>query len=123
MMGEEHRSHLLNSLFGCRWDPSCVLPVIDMCKDITMIDDELKFLIQKILQYVITHTWCVITLIRTHTLRMMESLDLTEIPPLVYQLLSLSKKGHKTLILEGLKSLFDHLDKTMCDQEEESEDR
>ncbi len=51
MMGEDHKSHLMNSLFGCRWDPSCVLHVTDMCKDIAMSEDELKFLIQKILQY------------------------------------------------------------------------
>ncbi|XP_064381889.1 Fanconi anemia group I protein-like isoform X2 [Halichondria panicea] len=103
MMGEDHKSHLMNSLFGCRWDPSCVLHVTDMCKDIAMSEDELKFLIQKILQ-------------------IMESLPVTEIPPLIYQLLSLSKKGHKMLILDGIKSLFDNLDTIQSKQEPETED-
>ena len=50
MIGLDQKSHLLNSLFGCRWDPSCVLHVADMCKDIPMIEEELEFLIQKILE-------------------------------------------------------------------------
>ena len=50
MMGEDHKSHLMNSLFGCRWDTSCVLHVTDTCREIPMSEDELKFLIQKILQ-------------------------------------------------------------------------
>lgn len=54
---------------------------------------------------------------------MMKSLDLAEIPPLVYQLLSLSKKGHKTLVLEGIKALFNHLDQKILTAEQEDEDR
>ena len=34
-----------------RWEPSCVLYIADMCKDISMTSEELEFLIQKILRY------------------------------------------------------------------------
>ncbi len=54
---------------------------------------------------------------------MMEGLPVTEISPLIYQLLSLSKKGHKMLVLEGIKSLFDNLDSLQSNQEPETEDR
>ncbi len=56
-------------------------------------------------------------------LRIMSSLDVSELPPLVYQLLSLSKKGHKMLVLEGVKMLFDNLDRSLSNQEPETEDR
>ena len=47
---------------------------------------------------------------------------MSEIPPLVYQLLCLSRKGHRNLVLEGLKLLFDKFDQTITEQEEEPED-
>lgn len=53
----------------------------------------------------------------------MTSLDVSELPPLVYQLLCLSKKGHKMLVLEGIKLLFDTLDHSLSNQEPETEDR
>ena len=34
----------------CRWEPSCVLYIADMCKDINMTSEELEFLIQKVLR-------------------------------------------------------------------------
>ena len=40
----------------------------------------------------------------------MKTLDLSELPPLVYQLLVLSNKGHKKLVIEGIQALFNQLD-------------
>lgn len=40
----------------------------------------------------------------------MKTLNLSEQPPLVYQLLVLSNKGHKALVLEGVQALFNQLD-------------
>ena len=37
-------------------------------------------------------------------------MSLPELPPLVYQLLILSNKGHKSLVLEGIQALFNQLD-------------
>ena len=66
--GVVQKCHLLNSLCGCQyvkttvlctflnscqfcsWEPSCVLHIADMCKDIFMTSEELEFLIQKILR-------------------------------------------------------------------------
>ena len=42
--------------------------------------------------------------------RVMKTLNLSELPPLVYQLLVLSNKGHKALVLEGIQALFNQLD-------------
>ena len=76
MEGAEFKSHLLNSLCsckyrfppsctlyvvslhcmcGCRWASSSVLHVANMCRDIPMSQDELQFLIEKILRCVIEH--------------------------------------------------------------------
>lgn len=42
--------------------------------------------------------------------RVMKDMSLPELPPLVYQLLILSNKGHKSLVLEGIQALFNQLD-------------
>ena len=54
--------------------------------------------------------------------RMMQSLNLSELPPLVYQLLVLSTKGHKTLVLEGIQTLFNQLDENILSGEQEGEE-
>ena len=41
----------------------------------------------------------------------MTTLGLPELAPLVYQLLVLSNQGHKTLVLEGVRALFNKLDR------------
>ena len=43
--------------------------------------------------------------------RVMKTLNHQELPPLVHQLLMLSSKGHRTLVLEGLLNLFNQFDK------------
>ncbi|KAJ7376921.1 hypothetical protein OS493_031515 [Desmophyllum pertusum] len=62
-------------------------------RDVPMTSDELRFVMEKIV-------------------RAMKDLDLQELPPLVYQLLLLSTKGHKQLVLEGVTSFFNNLDET-----------
>jgi len=53
---------------------------------------------------------------------MMQTLELSELPPLVYQLLVLSTKGHKTLVLEGIRVLFNQLEKKILSEEQEGEE-
>ena len=58
--------------------------------------------------------------------RVMKSMKVTELPSLVYQLLVLSAKakGHRTLVLEGIKILFNQLDQEVLGtDDEDSEDR
>lgn len=50
-------------------------------------------------------------------LRMFKSLELEEIPPVVYQLLILCSKGHRISVLEGIITYFNKLDAD-CSQDE-----
>ena len=47
----------------------------------------------------------------------MKPLPLSELPPLAYQLLVLSTKGHKTLVLDGIQALFNQLDSEILNRE------
>ena len=58
----------------------------------------------------------------THTRRVMDSLPYPELPPLAYQLLVLSTRGHKSLVLEGLQTLFNQLDTRALQEREEEEE-
>lgn len=58
----------------------------------------------------------------TLVLRVMKALSLSELPPLVYQLLVLSNKGHKALVLQGIQALFNELDQEMIKSKEQHED-
>ncbi|CAH1277021.1 FANCI, partial [Branchiostoma lanceolatum] len=72
--------------------------------DVPTTNDELKFVMEKIL-------------------RSFRHVDLQELPPLVYQLLLLSTKGFKRLVLEGITSYFAEQDQAIKLQEsEQSED-
>lgn len=55
--------------------------------------------------------------------RMMKTLKVSELPPLVYQLLVLSRKGHRSMVLEGIKLLFYQLDQDILEAPEEVMDR
>ncbi|KAK3789845.1 hypothetical protein RRG08_055131 [Elysia crispata] len=85
--GSELKSHLINSLCSCRWVPSVALHMAPLFKDIPLSQDELKFLIQKIL-------------------RLFPELELANQPAVVFQLLVLSGKGNKKLVLEGLCKFY-----------------
>ena len=52
----------------------------------------------------------------------MKTLNLSELPPLVYQLLVLSNKGHKALVLQGIQALFNELDQEMLKSKEQHTD-
>ena len=49
----------------------------------------------------------------------MKTLNLSELPPLVYQLLVLSNKGHKELVLQGIQGLFTELDHEILKSKEQ----
>lgn len=54
--------------------------------------------------------------------RVMKGMKATELPPLVYQLLVLSVKGHRATVLNGIRTLFNHLDQEALDSQEAEED-
>ncbi|XP_043084247.1 Fanconi anemia group I protein isoform X2 [Puntigrus tetrazona] len=102
LSGDEYKKQLINSLCSSRWDPQCVIHLTTMFRDVPLSAEELQFLIEKIL-------------------RMFLKLDLQEIPPLVYQLLLLSAKGCKKLVLEGIISYFKKQDQLQKEEQRNGE--
>ncbi|XP_048014628.1 Fanconi anemia group I protein [Megalobrama amblycephala] len=102
LSGDEYKKQLINSLCSSRWDPQCVIHLTTMFRDVPLSAEELQFLIEKIL-------------------RMFLKLDLQEIPPLVYQLLLLSAKGCKKLVLEGIISYFKKQDQLQKEEQRNAE--
>ncbi|XP_053406526.1 Fanconi anemia group I protein-like [Mercenaria mercenaria] len=105
MKGSEYKGHVLNSLCSCKWDPGSVVNLASMFRDVPLTNEELKFVIEKVL-------------------RMFRELDMGDIPALVYQLLLLATKGHKKLVLEGIINFFTEQDSHQkpVDNQEFSED-
>uniref|UniRef100_A0A673MIX1 FA complementation group I n=1 Tax=Sinocyclocheilus rhinocerous TaxID=307959 RepID=A0A673MIX1_9TELE len=97
LSGDEYKKQLINSLCS----KNCIFCV----RDVPLSAEELQFLIEKIL-------------------RMFLKLELQEIPPLIYQLLLLSAKGCKKLVLEGIISYFKKQDQLQKEEQRngESED-
>ncbi|XP_070212059.1 Fanconi anemia group I protein-like [Littorina saxatilis] len=87
MKGPEFKAQVLNSLCSSKWSPQTVIHLAAMFSDVPLSPDELRFVLEKII-------------------RQFDDLDLRDIPSLAYQLLLLSEKGHKRLILEGITSYF-----------------
>nr|XP_054766661.1 Fanconi anemia group I protein-like [Lytechinus pictus] len=92
MSGQEFKDHLLNNFCSCRWESQCAIHLASVFREIPLSSDQLQFVINKLL-------------------RVMKHVDLQELPPLVYQLLLLSFKGHKKIVLEGLTGFFAEQDR------------
>uniref|UniRef100_A0AAR2JD36 FA complementation group I n=1 Tax=Pygocentrus nattereri TaxID=42514 RepID=A0AAR2JD36_PYGNA len=97
LSGDEYKKQLINSL--CSSSSVCFLSLL---RDVPLSPEELQFLIEKIL-------------------RMFHKLDLQEIPPLVYQLLLLSAKGCKKLVLQGIIEYFREQDVRQKEEQKEGE--
>ncbi|KAJ8343925.1 hypothetical protein SKAU_G00312540 [Synaphobranchus kaupii] len=102
LSGDEYRKQLINSLCSCRWDPQCVTHLTSMFRDVPLSKEELQFVVEKVL-------------------RMCNKLDLQEIPPLAYQLLLLTAKGCKKLVLDGLVNLFNEQDQRVSEEAKHSD--
>ncbi|XP_028390855.1 Fanconi anemia group I protein-like isoform X2 [Dendronephthya gigantea] len=98
LKGIEYKSQMINTLCSTKWHSSCVIHLVNMFREVTLTNEELKFVIEKIL-------------------RMFKSLELEEVPPVVYQLLILCTKGHRISVLEGVIDYFTCLD-VECAQNE-----
>ncbi|XP_064168791.1 Fanconi anemia group I protein isoform X1 [Anguilla rostrata] len=102
LSGDEYRKQLINSLCSCRWDPQCVTHLTSMFRDVPLSKEELQFVVEKVL-------------------RMCNKLDLQEIPPLAYQLLLLTAKGCKKLVLDGLVNFFNEQDQRVSEEAKHSD--
>ncbi|XP_062569094.1 Fanconi anemia group I protein-like [Saccostrea cucullata] len=98
LSGEKYKNHVINSLCSCKWNTKSVLHLAAMFKDITLTSEEVKFVLEKVL-------------------RMIKELELADLPALVYQLLLLSNKGHKRLVIDGVTKYFIEQDATHKDHD------
>ena len=81
-----------------------------------MIEDELKMLIDKLLRLV---KYVNIVIFKCPPMnRVMRTLSPQELPPLVYQLMVLSHKGHHTFVMTGIRDLFTYLEEIVLNREE-----
>ncbi|XP_035379420.1 Fanconi anemia group I protein [Electrophorus electricus] len=102
LSGDEYKKQLINSLCSSRWDPQSVIHLTTMFRDVPLSPEELQFVTEKVL-------------------RMFLKMDLQEIPPLVYQLLLLSAKGCKKLVLDGIINYFREQDMHQKDEQRKGE--
>lgn len=91
MKGADYKGHVLNSLCSCKWEPNSVIHLAAMFRDVPLTSEELRFVIEKIV-------------------RLFRDVEMSDMPALVYQLLLLSTKGHKKLVLEGIMEFFTEMD-------------
>eukprot|EP00057_Strongylocentrotus_purpuratus_P022740 XP_011677214.1 PREDICTED: Fanconi anemia group I protein [Strongylocentrotus purpuratus] len=98
MSGQEFKDHLLNNFCSCRWESQCAIHLASVFREIPLSSDQLQFVINKLL-------------------RVLKHVDLQELPPLVYQLLLLSSKGHKKIVLEGLTGFFAEQDRRLQERQ------
>ncbi|KAM5291420.1 Fanconi anemia group I protein isoform 2-T2 [Glossophaga mutica] len=92
LSGEECKTQLINALCSGRWDQQYVIQLTTMFRDVPLTAEEAGVVTQKVL-------------------KTFSKLNLQEIPPLVYQLLILSSKGSRKMVLEGIIAFFNELDK------------
>ncbi|XP_071497957.1 Fanconi anemia group I protein-like [Diadema antillarum] len=102
MSGKEFKDHLLNNLCSCRWEARCAIHLASVFREVTLSSDQLKFVINKLL-------------------RMLKYVEVQELPPLVYQLLLLSSKGHKRVVVEGLVAFFSEQDRALQQQQQRAD--
>ncbi|CAB3981776.1 Fanconi anemia group I -like [Paramuricea clavata] len=103
LSGIQYKSQMINTLCSTKWHSSCVIHLANMFREVSLTNEELKFVIEKIL-------------------RMFKSLELEEIPPVVYQLLILCSKGHRICVLEGVITYFTQLDIESVQNEQQQRD-
>jgi Fanconi anemia group I protein len=99
---DKERSRLLDTLCTIRWPPNNVCALITMCRDIKLSNRELKMLFTKAFQT-------------------MKSMRPAELPPVIYQLIALSTKGHRGVVLNRVVMLFNDLDKEVAEKGDPSE--
>ncbi|CAG8756042.1 33754_t:CDS:10, partial [Gigaspora margarita] len=101
--GPDYKDYILNKICSYKWHASNVLSLIGEFRDVLMTNDQLQFIVEKIM-------------------RQFNSIDMDGIPPLIYQLLLLSRKGHKRLILRGISEHFNSLDEEVTEDQEQNSD-
>ncbi|CAG8548944.1 1682_t:CDS:10 [Funneliformis mosseae] len=102
MTGQDYKDEILNKLCNYKWHTSNVLSLAGEFRDIPMSNEQLRSVAEKIMSH-------------------FDVIDINETPPLVYQILLLSRKGHKRLILQGITEFFNKLDDEMHEDNREND--
>eukprot|EP00961_Rhodomonas_salina_P232737 3144319-Rhodomonas_salina.1 len=89
--GEEYRAAVIEELCRLEWPKSLVVPICTVLRDLHLDEAQLKVVVSRIAKEA-------------------RSMELQELPPLVYQMLLLSTHGHRTQILRIILSVFTELD-------------
>ncbi|RIA87302.1 FANCI solenoid 2-domain-containing protein [Glomus cerebriforme] len=99
MSGQDYKNYVLNKLCNTRWHTNNVLSLAGEFRDIPMSNEQLNFVVEKIMSH-------------------FEIMDINGVPPLIYQMLLLSRKGQKRLILRGITEFFNRLDDETHDNQD-----
>eukprot|EP01134_Creolimax_fragrantissima_P002162 CFRG2162T1 len=87
LSGVEYQAEFFHQLCATKWAANCVVPLVAMFRDISMPSNQLEPVVKKIM-------------------RQFGNMYLDELPSLVYQLLLLATKGHKSLAICGIVEHF-----------------
>ncbi|PKC11484.1 hypothetical protein RhiirA5_354118 [Rhizophagus irregularis] len=102
MSGQDYKNYVLNKLCNTKWHANNVLSLAGEFRDITMSNEQLNFAVEKIMSH-------------------FDAMDINGVPPLIYQMLLLSRKGQKRLILQGITEFFNRLDDEInCNQDDDT---
>lgn len=88
LTGIQYKDYLVGRLVAYKWSNQVLVPLATCFHEITLNDEQLELVINKLLR------------------QLNYAINLHDIPLLVHQLLLLSRKGQKQLILEGLSDHF-----------------
>lgn len=95
LTGLSYRDQLINNICSVKWDPTVVLHLVSMFREVNLSDSELLFVLDKVLRSLVSLT------------------EPHEIPPLISQVLLLSCKGHRRFVIEKVCSIFGSKDKEL----------
>ncbi|KAF9581425.1 hypothetical protein BGW38_001552, partial [Lunasporangiospora selenospora] len=96
--GSNFKDIVLDRICTAPWNVKSVLPLASIFGDIEMSPGQLEMVIVKIM-------------------KQFKHVDATDLPILIYNLLLLSSKGHRRLVIRGMLEFFDRLD--ACDSSTE----
>ncbi|CAJ0925442.1 11566_t:CDS:10 [Entrophospora sp. SA101] len=101
---QDYKYYLISKMCCSRWNTKNVLSLTGELRDIQMSDNELELVINKIL-------------------RQFDSTEINELPLLIFQLLLLSRKGHKNLVLKGISEYFSALDEEIKESHNQNDEK
>eukprot|EP01135_Chromosphaera_perkinsii_P012201 Nk52_evm20s2612 gene=Nk52_evmTU20s2612 len=100
--GAQFKDTMINKFCQVRWCSQGTFYMLSLFRDVNLTESQHKFVVSKII-------------------KQLSSLEVDELPPLIYQLLLFASKGNKKQIIEGLVLHFNALDDLDKDTERNCE--